>query len=1602
MARLARPTATASNPSTPIPATTLSPALAGAVPSPSSGAAGVATPVAGPSRTRGTRSSARRSLAAAATAPSSSASASTSAAASPASSGGVDRIPKSHVAPKAHGLRNALNARDRTPCPFPSEFGGSEHCGVADEDEADDVLMAICAATAGLGNLALSPDELASIAFERGWLRPPSVAVAPATMIQNAIRMHQSRCSKATPTRRPLVQKYQLAGSTAEAVLGPALHPTAFEGPARPKGPVWFLSSEVGKAKWRNPFAGIVVPKTTVRKPAAPRPKTIKPKKEDTRRKDKKDKEQTPAAASAASDATVPPPVPRIKLRLSAAAGDATPGTTPGTPPATPGEDSDVGESMRSSRSVTVESSVTPMLFSTPPPPSRKHQRKHTSVLDSSDSDSSDSDDDMTAAAAASRHRQPRHIVLPPLAAGAGSTRFPPQAPPSRPAPPAHSPLGVLFFSPLTTATLPLPTLLQSPFPHHSLDNTIWAARNKTEPLAFDASSSSSDDELCEDWGNSSGLMIKADDDEVLSGSWPQDDDPKLSAATTAMRELFPYEEGAVANPCGPSFNQLDNRQGQSDSSSVADSSSTINAVFQGKLKNVACPAALPAWALSSPVSSPSMNGRSLPAFVETSPTQYLSRYARDVDRSMEMDVDVSPDDEAWLDESGQLPVHAEDTFSDVEVGSTLGGEITTPERDRQLQTAEWAQASSLLIKQEPEDYYPSPAATSSTEPDDTSLLFQASRESTASAPSPSSGSSELTPYEFDDSDNAQEFLLGPESLSIEELDEWLPCAAKVDRTPLRGRGRVARHDPSRCSGNWGSIGVNNPIIPLSGFIPKPTPPPLVRKRSLRSCTRRNRSTPRKADSRPTPVPSPVSSEVLVLETPTHPEPETIDIDIELEDAIGAADLEMARVEAEEREEQYRAQKRAEAEENHRRWQACRRAFADATASGSGSQSPVLSPPNPPAAEPHQSSPWIETPNNGSGTWGASDIVPDMTSSLTLSPLALQISPPPELTSLDPKALLSPPSQTTMMMLDSALSQVEIDQQHAAPPLPAPALPPPAPAATAPAPHPVPYHPVAIAPAQQPQQQQQQQPHRGHAQQHHHPIAPKPVNPSPPKHIAPRVVSPKVSHKPMPIAIAPAPVHPHEVKIAPRPEVKVAPKPEPRILPKPEPSKLVPKAASVPPIAPTPATTSAPATTPATATSSATSTSSTPAPTPAQVPTRTVSPIARTSTSSPATASVASSSSLSSAPSSTATSTTTTTASTPAPQPRPSTPSSGGTTKRLLPGIDACVIDNLPCYSHVWEAPKGPKCTVLRRLDTDFVNGTALLTALGVPPNKYAEYLQAPSPTLASHRTVPLISPQGHHHAPGVPGVWIPLVEARELARKLGLPDSKLLANILREDLFQLFKELAGISLRHTSSTESFGMPFVTQPHPRQMVPPANANSRSTPNLTALGGASAPNPTHMRPGVPAGAKGPLVRGPVAPPDGAPQPKRRRATVVVVGATGPAAATANAARQPINPAVPRAVPTAAAARPAPVVATAPGNAHAAPVAAVRQPVPPAAQVARPVVAPTPVAPAPTVLAAKAAPDPPKVAPKVAPLMAVAPPPAAPRRTRASLGAAVGAK
>lgn len=83
------------------------------------------------------------------------------------------------------------------------------------------------------------------------------------------------------------------------------------------------------------------------------------------------------------------------------------------------------------------------------------------------------------------------------------------------------------------------------------------------------------------------------------------------------------------------------------------------------------------------------------------------------------------------------------------------------------------------------------------------------------------------------------------------------------------------------------------------------------------------------------------------------------------------------------------------------------------------------------------------------------------------------------------------------------------------------------------------------------------------------------------------------------------------------------------------------------------------------------------------------------------------------------------------------------------------------------------------------VNATSLLNALGVPPTKHADYLQAPSPRLASHHTVPSVM-NGVPYSPGVAGVWVQLVEAREYARMLNLSDKTLLWNILREDLFEL------------------------------------------------------------------------------------------------------------------------------------------------------------------------------------------------------------------------
>lgn len=63
------------------------------------------------------------------------------------------KAPRQSVEAKTHGLRSVLGERERTPCPFPGEYGGREKCGVSEEDEKDEVLMALAAACAKMVRL---------------------------------------------------------------------------------------------------------------------------------------------------------------------------------------------------------------------------------------------------------------------------------------------------------------------------------------------------------------------------------------------------------------------------------------------------------------------------------------------------------------------------------------------------------------------------------------------------------------------------------------------------------------------------------------------------------------------------------------------------------------------------------------------------------------------------------------------------------------------------------------------------------------------------------------------------------------------------------------------------------------------------------------------------------------------------------------------------------------------------------------------------------------------------------------------------------------------------------------------------------------------------------------------------------------------------------------------------------------------------------------------------------------------------------------------------------------------------------------------------------
>ncbi|WVF66084.1 hypothetical protein IAT40_000823 [Kwoniella sp. CBS 6097] len=1316
------------------------------------------------------------------------------------------------VESKAHGLRSVGVANERTPCPFPASWGGREKCGIEEEDEGDEVLMGILSSIASNENRALSAEEIALTCFHQGWLRPPSAAIEPTTLINNTIRSYLKRCEKSK--RHCLLAKYQLAGSVVESVLQPALHPNAFDGGVRPKGTVWYLLGGTGKNKWKSPFEGIEVPKVPARKPAPPKksqPKDSKPAKT----------EQKKSSSSSKGKGKVPP----VKIRLVLNGTNAEEGDTA----------SEAGSDLRS-RSVSSAPEPIGLGLAQPislPPTIKQHKRlkvrRPRDLLDSSsESDTSESDMDFDMPGPSRLVKPSRsYRKIPPSVPLHGSPRVHNSS-----RLPQHSPFMDVFFPSPIVPSSPFPLPHASPFPSHSLDNTTWTARHDRIAF-FESSSPSSDDEMHEPmWGMDSEILVRAvgGDDDLQAWSM-EEDEAKVKEATDALRVLFPMSSPDEEEDMDTKLklNQLDNRPSVAESPVAAKPScAQLKGLDAGGIP-------LNAWiANSSPAASPNMRYRNLAPPPDVSPTQHLSNLRSSFDPE-EMEVD---EEMPWLDESGELPVKAEDTFSDVDLGSTIG-DAPTPEHDRHLDTALWAQeAAAIRIKQEPEDY-PSPVTT---EDDHSAIGYNGSRASST----PSSGSSELPPFEID-VDNGRmgvdEVILGPESISVEELDGWLPTQLKAERTPHRGRTTKNRNHPSRCSGNWGGIGVGSAFAPVK---------PVARNRSSRSTAtaRRRRSSPK----------------APLTELPTRLTPES-DADQDETDAIGTEDLEKARAEAEAKEEQHRKACKEKAEQQRALLEAYRQTVR---AEANDNESVT--------------SPWSESQN----AWGSASIESlQISTPGALSPMVLHnmsnmsIGTPTEsgrMTAVDPKALVSPPLQTGfnighmsmphmphqdigMGMLDAVFSQQEVDAIICA----AEPSPKPAPAAA-----PVPVAPRPLAPAS-------------------HTLAP----PQPPR-ASPSPISPNSqSSRPISPALAPK-----GAPLAPKPKKSTAIRPPPADssaapTPVPVPPAPIPVASSSAPNEKGPAVNALPTTLPVEGAIqpfiAATAPTITTPPNEKALPKPSVSPTP------------------------TATSTHSTAASnTPATAPSVNSGNSGkanGTsgaksggkvatiTKPLCHGVDACVVDNIPVYAHVFDGKAGQgQQVLLRRLDTDFVNANVLLDALGVPLAKYSEYLDNPvSPIrLAARHVIPPSCPTAVY-SNGVSGIWVHLSEAREFARRAKLPDGRL-ANLLREDLFQMFATLAGLKPDHPTS-ELFGLPFVPQrpqvpspvpsPAPSTASSLSSANSKSTPNLTALSTSAPPSAhQHLRQTtapVKANAnvvnKGPLVRSaPPTPPDGCPQPKRRRATI----------------------------------------------------------------------------------------------------------------------------
>jgi hypothetical protein len=872
-----------------------------------------------------------------------------------------------------------------------------------------------------------------------------------------------------------------------------------------------------------------------------------------------------------------------------------------------------------------------------------------------------------------------------------------------------------------------------SPFPSHSLDNTTWAARNDNDRFAsFETSSSSSDDEIRErDWGNTSGILIRGAEGDDQPAWTAEDEEAKVKEATDALRVLFPMsspdeEPDAQAKI---ELNQLDNRVATSDTSSLAETASTATAqaFSRGQLrgKDVSS-VALTQWTgASSPVPSPNLK-----TFVslapESSPTQHLSRLRSSFDPE-EMEVD---EEGHWLDESGEFPVRADDTFSDVDLGSTMG-DAPTPEHERRLQIPVWAQeaaeaSTTFGVKQEEPDDYPSPLTADA---DDSGMLYHASRASSSEAShTPSSGSSDLPPFEMDSEGRCrgdyEEVLVGPESVTVEEIDGWLP-AVKAEKTPRRGRDKN-RHQASRCSGNWGSIGVGSPFpAPVVKFIPEATvtKSPVARTRSMRASNRRRKS----SSCNPAYI---VKEEQIVSPPPIEADAITSrDVKIQYEtveeaDAFGPADLEEARVEAEAREEQHRKYCKEKADQQKALLEAYRQRMMEAH--GPETESWDQSAP----------SPW---PDMGAAPWGSSDSL-NLAPPSALSPMvftsmsALSLFDLPS--SMDPRALHSPPVAPRIGgPVDELL--VAPESGESSPGLPLIPM-------SAPLPHMAPIPPL-LPPA----------------------AASAPL----------AALSPLPAPMPAPQSAAPPPSPPTFSPALPCAPIYIS------------------AAAST--SSATPIAVVQPTSAPEAAKAQPVASESAPSPAIVDLPTSLLADISRTPTPSPASAKPHSQAPESSKASS----------------PASSSPSASGTTSAsgklslcLLPGVFATVVDNIPMYQHDPERlppllakSQRPSRCVYRRLDTDFVNATDLLLALGVPHAKHQTFLSIPSPHLSAHTTMAARAPNGIAYGQGVAGVWVHLNEAKEYVKRLKVDASNPILNILDDGLFKAVRIISTANLMDTA-----------------------------------------------------------------------------------------------------------------------------------------------------------------------------------------------------------